>query len=206
MKTVKLTLALACGLSNFACKKPIDKIESTAAQKLIAASSAKRPAIRHINHDGSQDVSGSKLVEPETLNNMITALLGQELENNPLSRDFGNASSDSENRYPVYLGSLDYHTVTERSTEVTSTMPLVMDRIAKAICEQAIVSGQLEVDSARTDQETYADELHKRLCSRPIDGETFASVQNILAVDADTQGWNAVCVFFLLKQGSVLIN
>lgn len=206
MKTVKLTLALACGLSNFACKKPIDKIESTAAQKLIAASSAKRPAIRHLNHDGSQDVSGSKLVEPETLNNVITALLGQELTNNPLSRDFGNASSDSENRYPVYLGSLDYHTVTERSTEVTSTMPLVMDRIAKAICEQAIVEAQLSMDSSMNDHDAYADELHMRLCSRPIDEETLLGLEAILSINDDTEGWNAVCVFFLLKQGSVLIN
>ena len=48
------------------------------------------------------------MLEPETLNNVITNLLGEELDidgENPISRDFSRLGATSENTYPVYLGS-----------------------------------------------------------------------------------------------------
>jgi len=210
MKRSIIICSLVIASSLFGCKKSEDAtLKASEAQQLTVRTSGKRPEIRHENYDGSKDVSGTKMLEPETLNNAITALLGEELSidlKNPLDRDFGQASSSSEKRYPVYLGSLDYHTVTERTKEVTSTMPLVMDRIAKGICDQAVGDGKLGMDFSAADQEEVAGELHMRLCSRPIDEETYTSVENILQVDANTEGWKAVCIFFLLKQGSLLIN
>jgi hypothetical protein len=154
------------------------------------------------------------MLEPETLNNVITNLLGKELSIdglNPLSRDFAGCAGKSENTYPVYLGSVDYRAVVNRNRDVAATMPLIMDRVAKAVCYQVAYNDLLNIDfSSGTDAEN-ADELHMHLCSRPIDDDTQDDVDSIItaaddaALDTDTK-WQAVCTFFLLKEGSILIN
>ena len=107
---------------------------------------------------------------------------------NPLNPDFTLSQGVKSPRYSVYLGGINYGSVTERTRHVVATMPLVMDRIAKAVCAQGIgttgSSGKLGVDVTSGDAEEIADELHRRLCSRPIDSTTQHNVDAILAEGA----------------------
>jgi len=80
-------------------------------------------------------------------------------------------------------------------------MPLVIDQLARSVCETLQLNPQ------------DADELHRQLCSRPIDAFTEKNVQKILDTDlgTDVDGnvenqWTAVCIYFLLKEGSFLMN
>jgi hypothetical protein len=90
-------------------------------------------------------------------------------------------------------------------------MPLIMDRIAKAVCYQVARNDPLNIDFGSGTDAENADELHMHLCSRPIDSDTQDGVDSILAAADDAgvdsnEKWESVCTFFLLKEGSILIN
>ena len=133
-----------------------------------------KPDIRHKTYSFESRASGQKLIEPERLNNIITTLLqrhgGDELNPNPIDPTFSTMGSSNHNRYPLYLGGLDYDPITRRTTEVTATMPLVIERLALQVC-QSLDLGDRSVD-----------DLHRILCSRPIDSLTQESVDHILSV------------------------
>lgn len=208
----------AARASSFNVNVGIDNASGTQVSTTVSESKAeseyRRPAIRHDNYDGKNDISGTKMLEPETLNNVITNLLGEELDidgENPISRDFSRLGAKTENTYPVYLGSLDYQAVINRNREVAATMPLIIDRVAKAACQQLVTNNNHNIDFDGGDEEDISDELHMLLNSRPIDSDTANAVTLIIeaaaseGVDNNTK-WQAVCTFYLLKEGSILIN
>jgi len=194
MMLVTAAMFLSVGCEN---NEPIGQVVTalTAEEKRTYA----RPDIRHKNYEPDVNLSGTKLIEPERLNNIILNLLSQnsqkKLDPNPIDPTFASMGSIDHNRYPRYLGGLDYNPITRRTTEVTATMPLVIDRLAMSVCET--------LDLNPSD----ADELHRQLCSRPIDAKTQTNVTNILATDPGIENpWKAVCIYFLLKEGSFLMN
>ena len=167
------------------------------------------PDITHKESSEHYGLSGSKLLEPEQLNNVILNLLSNHTSNsldpNPIDPTF-RTMGGKHNRYPVYLGGMDYQPITKRTKEVTPLMPIIMDELAYEVC-QLFVNQQVP---AGTDAREQADNLHRRLCSRPIDDDTYDRAKEIWestgVTNPQTADWKDVCVYFLLKEGSFFMN
>ena len=162
----------------------------------------RKPLVRHENFDGSLDVSGMKLARPEVLDHVLIESFGEV----PSVGSGANARDPVVTDYLLHLGGIDYDPVTRRAEEVTPTMALVMNRFSNEYCQQLLDAGAFTViGSGATDVEVI-EELYQRIRSKPIDATTQAEAEALL-IEAPSvdQGWKAVCSFFFLIEGSLLL-
>lgn len=163
-----------------------DETESLTAHIEVAH---RTPKIRHA------EVSGTKPLRPEVLQRVLERT-GAEFD----------LSS-----YTLALGGLDYMGVTERSTELGPTMPLVMNALADQYCDTVTMPESPSADGCDSSQ-TYTDEeagireLYAMIRGGCIDhhpgvqAHAFA-LYNEVATDPE----RAVCVYLFLVDGSVLL-
>ena len=196
-------MALCClaALTAAACARS-EAPSSTESEVLgapLATLQKVRPKVRHANWDGSQDESGSRLIKPEALDNVLTNSFGVELEMDVA----GTETNPIQDEYLLSLGGIDYSAVTVRTTDVTSVMPLVMNRIAEGYCSQLIEGDVFDLTGSDT---ANIEEIYERIRSRPLSNEARDGAQRLLAATADDDTrWKMVCVYVFLIEGSMLL-
>lgn len=166
---------------------------------------AKRPALRH----RFGETSGQKLMRPELLNAVVQTSFGYDLQ---LCANEGVCEA-GPTRDTIYLGGQDYDAVTQRVTRPTPMMPLVVSQRSQAFCAAIVANPTTHLgfslptslaDSAVN--RATADLLYKAIWSRPAPTAVLDDAEDLLSLTTQAQpGWRAVCAFYLLTQGSLLL-
>jgi hypothetical protein len=156
----------------------------------------RRPAIQHDNLDGSQDTSGMKLARPEVLDAVLENSFGQTVT--------AGSTRVITSTYELALGGLNYDPVTVRTEAITPSMNLVMRQLMQHYCTELLADGALSI--AGVDVDTDIASVYAQIHSRPIDGNTATDARTLYdAAPTTDAGWQAVCAYLFLIDGSLLL-
>lgn len=168
---------------------------------------AYRPKVR--SHE-PEIRSVSKPMRPEQLQRVFENSFGYSMQlcDSGEHCDNGQQLLDTLN-----LGGQDYDQVTRRVRDVTPTMPLLMAKRATTFCQATVANpvsafftslpSDLSTSSANR---AAANAVYQALWSQPAPSAALDTAEALLlAAPNANAGWRAVCIYYFLTEGSLLL-